>query len=196
MATPAKLNLKVYQGSTFTQVLRWESSTKVYVPITNITNSAPMVVTAVAHGIPVGWRAKITNAGGIVAVNTLDYNVVTGTTTNSVTFNQVNSVGFNAYTSGGILEYNQPVPVNNYIARMQIREKVTSTSPIYSMTTENGRIVFDNTYKTVTLSIPGATTTGFNFSTAVYALEFESTVTGEITTFIAGSITLVPEVVR
>ena len=35
MTSPVKLNFKVYQGSTFKEVLRWESSTKV----TALTNT-------------------------------------------------------------------------------------------------------------------------------------------------------------
>lgn len=61
MPSPIKLNLKVYQGATFREPLRWESSTKVYKPISGITKSAPIVINAVGHGIPVGWRTKVTN---------------------------------------------------------------------------------------------------------------------------------------
>ena len=53
MATPAKINFKVYQGSTFLEVLRWESALKAYRNITNITKSAPVVITSAAHAIPV-----------------------------------------------------------------------------------------------------------------------------------------------
>ena len=135
MASPIKLNLKIYQGSTFKQVLRWESATKVYVPITAITKSAPLVVTAPAHGIPVGWRARITNAGGMKEANLLDYQIVTSTTTDTVTFNQVNSLSFTPYTSGGVVEYNQPAPISGLTARMQIREKLTSSAVIHELTT-------------------------------------------------------------
>jgi hypothetical protein len=89
MSAPIKLNLKIYQGSTFKQVLRWESSTKVYVPITNISKNAPMVVTAPSHSIPLGWRAKITNAGGMKEANALDYQIATEITADTITFNQV-----------------------------------------------------------------------------------------------------------
>ena len=43
MATPTKVNFKIYQGGTFNEVLRWESATKGYAPITNIINAAPKV---------------------------------------------------------------------------------------------------------------------------------------------------------
>lgn len=130
MAAPIKLNLKIYQGSTFKQVLRWESATKVYVPITNISKGAPVVVTAANHAVPLGWRARVTNAGGMKEINQLDYNIVTQTTQDTVTFNQVNSLSFTAYTSGGVLEYNQPAPISGLTARMQIREKLANRKSV------------------------------------------------------------------
>jgi hypothetical protein len=195
MAAPIKLNLKLYQGSTFKQILRWESSTKVYVPITNITKSAPLVVTAASHAIPVGWRARVTNAGGMKEVNALDYQIATSTTSDTVTFNQVNSLGFTTYTSGGVLEYNQPVSLTGLVARMQIREKLGSPIVLHELTTQNGGVVFDNEYKTITITIPDNITAGFTFSSAVYTLEFED-LNGETSTFAKGNISLEKEVTR
>ena len=194
-AAPIKLNLKVYQGSTFKQVLRWESATKVYVPISQITKSAPItIVTSAPHGLPIGWRARVTNAGGMKEINALDYNVVTDTTIDTITFNQINSIGFTTYTSGGILEYNAPVELVGYTARMQIREKLTSDTVIYTLTTENAGIVFDNDLKTITLYIPDEATAEFNFSQAVYSLEF---VYGdEVIPFAGGNVSLQKEVTR
>ena len=95
MSAPAKLNFKVYQGSTFNEVLRWESSLKVYAPITTITRSAPLVITAPAHGIPVEWRVKFTNILGMTDLNSdTTYHQVSGTTEDTLTFNAVNSLGF------------------------------------------------------------------------------------------------------
>jgi len=196
MAAPIKLNLKVYQGSTFKQVLRWESSTKVYVPITNISRSAPVVITAPNHQIPLGWRARITNAGGMKEINQLDYQIATETTQDTVVFNQVNSLAYTAYTSGGILEYNKPVQLNSLTARMQIREKLNSPTVIHELTTQNSGIVFDNTLKTITLTISDSATTQFNFTSAVYLLEFVNTVSGEVYPFARGSVSLEREVTR
>ena len=194
MAAPIKLNLKIYQGSTFRQVLRWESATKIYVPITNITRSAPVVITAPNHQIPLGWRARVVNAGGMKEINSTEYNMVTSKTTDTVTFNQVNSLGFTAYTTGGVLEYNTPVDLANYTARMQIREKLTSDTVIHSLTTENGGIEFDNALKTITLLIPDETTTEFNFVSGVYSLELM--VGNEVISFASGNVALQREVTR
>jgi hypothetical protein len=194
MAAPIKLNLKIYQGSTFKQVLRWESSTKVYAPITNISKSAPVVITAPNHGIPLGWRARVTNAGGMKEINSVEYSTVTATTTDTVTFNQVNSLAFTTYTAGGVLEYNTPVDLANYTARMQLREKLISDTVIYTLTTENGGIVFDNELKTITLFIPASVTANFDFSSAVYGLELIHN--SEVLPFAGGTITLQREVTR
>jgi hypothetical protein len=194
MAAPIKLNLKVYQGSTFRQVLRWESSTKVYVPITNITRSAPVVITAPSHNLPLGWRARVTNAGGMKEINQLDYQTATEVTGSTVVFNQINSLAYTAYTGGGVLEYNTPVNLAGYTARMQIREKLASNVVVHTLTTENSGIVLDNNVKTITLTIPDEVTTLFSFASAVYGLELM--LGGEVIPFASGTLTLQREVTR
>lgn len=196
MAAPVKLNFKVYQGSTFREVLRWESSTKTYTPITAITKTAPVVVTATSHGMPAGWRAKITGVLGMKEINDSEtYRVATAVTSNTVTFNAVNATNYTAYTSGGILEYNTPVDLLNYTARMQIRSKLTSDAVILELTTANGGIVLDNTAKTITIVMSAVQTAALNFSTAVYSLELVLSGT-EVVPFCGGTLTLVPEVTR
>jgi hypothetical protein len=196
MAAPVKVNFKVYQGSTFEEVLRWETSTKVYKTITAIPKAAPMVVTAVGHGIPVGWRATINNVLGMKEVNSLGYITATGTTTDSVTFNAINAVGFTEYVSGGILEYNLPHDLVGYTARMQVREKLTSTTAVLELTTENSGIVIDAvTTKTITISIPAATTQTFGFKSAVYSIELISPL-GVVIPFVYGSLVLDQEITR
>jgi hypothetical protein len=79
---PAKINYKIYQGSTFKEVYRWESQTKVYVPIQSIAKSAPCVITTTtAHNVPVGWRFQVVGAGGMKEINSIGENhyVSTGT---------------------------------------------------------------------------------------------------------------------
>ena len=112
MQQPAKLNYKVYQGSTFRETYRWESQTKVYVPISAISKSAPCVITTEnPTDLPVGWRFRVTGVVGMKEINTPSedsYYIATSINQakTQVTINQVNSTGFGTYTSGGILEYN------------------------------------------------------------------------------------------
>ncbi len=195
MASPVKVNFKIYQGSTFREALRWESSTKVYKPISGITKSAPVEVSCVGHDIPIGWRAKITNVVGMKEINSSDtYHQVTDVLTDSFKINAINAVGYGDYTSGGIVEYNMPVDLTGVTARMHLREKLESAATILELTTENGGIIVNNTDKTITIFISATATAALNFTTAVYSLELVKS--GDVTPFIAGSISLVKEVTR
>jgi hypothetical protein len=195
VTSPVKLNLKIYQGSTFLQILRWESATKVYIPIFNITKSAPVVITAPEHSLPVGWRTKVTNVSGMKEINSTEtYHIVTDRTDDNVTLNQINSLAYSAYTSGGVLEYNQPVDLAGYTARMQIRAKLTSPDVIHELTTQNSGIILDNILKTITLTIPDEVTEQLNFVTGVYNLELIKE--GAVLNFATGNVTLQREVTR
>ena len=201
MQQPAKLNYKVYQGSTFQETYRWESQTKVYVPIQTISKSAPCVITTqTPTDLPVGWRFRVTGAGGMKEINTLsedNYYIATyiNQSKTQVTINQINSSSYTTYTSGGILEYNDWINLAPYNARMQIRETIDSPVVIYEASSAGGQIVLDNTHKTIILTIPASVTSGFVFETAVYSMELFKQ-TGEVTSFIEGNLVLVKEVTR
>lgn len=195
MSAPVKVNFKIYQGSTFKEVLRWESSTKVYKPISGITKSAPVEINAIGHGAPTGWRVKITNVLGMKEINSADtYNTISEVTADGFKINAINAVSFSDYTSGGIVEYNQPVDLAGLTAKMQIREKLDSSTYILELTTENGGIVLDNINKTITINISYEQTAALSFSSAVYSLEIMRG--AEVTPFINGTISLVKEVTR
>jgi hypothetical protein len=195
MTAPTKVNLRIYQGSTFEEVFRWESYTKVYKPITNITKTAPIVVTAASHGMPVGWRCKITDVSGMKEINSATtYHTVTSVDTNNLTINKVNAVAYSDYISGGIVEYNEPKSLAGLTARMQIRAKVTSTDDLLELTTENGMIIINDVNKTITITIPAVTTELLTFKSAVYSLELVDGLV--VTPFIYGNITLDTEITR
>lgn len=295
---PAKINYKIYQGSTFQETFRWESETKVYVPIQSITKAAPCVITTTTpHNLPVGWRFRVAGAGGMKEINSVgddayylstaytfvaptlineqeleeiylgnletwndlktadalnvaptirpwanlnpvdtyqlimsagqqisppvpsNFPVVLNTLNNSyltwqnaitanqattaaaqaavankVEINQVNSLGYSAYTSGGVVEFNQPVPLTGLAARMQIRESVDSPTVIHEATTQNNQIVLNNTTKTIQITLLANVTQNFTFSTAVYSLELYNG--NNVIPFINGNLTLVQEVTR
>lgn len=196
MSAPAKLNLTIYQGSTFSEVLRWESPTKVYKPITGITQAAPAILTVASHAVPNGWRVKVTNVVGMKEINSSDtYRKATVIGANSIELNEVNAVGYTAYTSGGILEYNLPIDMVGYTARMQIRAKLEDPTVLLELTTGvDARILINNTDKTITLTISAADTTALTWVTGVYSLEL---ITGStVTTLLTGNITVKKEITR
>jgi hypothetical protein len=195
MSSPAKLNLTIYQGSTFSEVLRWESPTKVYKNITGITQAAPAVVTSTSHGIPDSWRVKITNVVGMKEINSSDtYRKATLLSANTIELNEINAAGYTAYSSGGIIEYNLPVDLTGYTARMQIRAKLEDTTVLLELTTENGRISINNTTKTISLTISATDTAAITWLTGVYSLELVNG--GVVSTLIAGNVSVKKEVTR
>ena len=196
MQAPTKLNFKIYQGSTFQEVIRWESATKTYKTITNITQAAPCVITAAGHGMPVGWRFKVTNVGGMTDLNSSDnYQVASSVTTDTVTMNTVNSLGYKAYTTGGVIEYNTPVNLTGYTARMQIRAKITDTTLIDEFTTANSKISIDTNTYGIVIQVDATTTAAYTFSSGVYSLELVSPL-GVVTQLCSGTVTLIKEVTR
>ena len=200
---PAKLNYKIYQGSTFQEAYRWESQTKVYVPIQNISKSAPCLITTstIQHNLPVGWRFRVVGAGGMKEINSIgedSYYIFTQTANlplNTIEVNQVNSLMYSNYTTGGVVEYRKPTSLLGLKARMQIRRTVSSNDVIYQASSTTGEIVIHSTYQTITLTIPAAVTAGFNFTTAVYSIELYDN-SGTVIPFLTGSLTLVPEITR
>lgn len=195
--TPAKINYKIYQGSTFREVYRWESQTKQYANITAITKAAPCVITAPGHTLPVGWRVRVNGVGGMKEINMTaedSYYIATAVTTDTVTLNQVNSSTYSTYTSGGVIEWNFPIDLTGYTAKMQLRETVTDPVIIELTTTNNG-IIIDVARSTITVSMTSAQTAAFTFATAVYSMELTDP-SGNVNTFIQGNLTLIPEITR
>jgi hypothetical protein len=193
----------IKQGTTFSRVLRWESPTVVYKPITAIANSAPVSITSAAHNIPDGWRVNIQSVQGMKQLNALntppktsDYHKATVVDQNTITLNDVNSLGYGPYTSGGVVAYNQPIDLAGYTARMQIKGKIADTVSILSLTSSPAAgLVLDNTAKTITITISADQTALLTFKTAVYSLEMVS-LDGVVTEIMGGKITLEPEVTR
>lgn len=195
MAAPVKLNYKIYQGSTFKEVLRWESPTTIYKLVSNISKSAPAVITtSTPHFLPVGWRFKITDVVGMKEINsTTEHRVSVETTSTDITID-LNSFSYSAYVSGGVIEYKEPVDLTGYTGRMQIRETLESSEVILELTTENGGIVLDSVASTITISLSASQTEALTFESAVYSLEMVKS--GEVVQLVTGSLTLEKEVTR
>lgn len=198
--TPARVNLRIYQGSTFKETFRWESQTKAYVPISNISKAAPCVITTSnTHNIPAGWRFRVTDVVGMNQINQSSedqFYLANIVTSNGITINALNSTNFTTYTSGGIISYNVPVSLANFTALFQMRENINSTTVIKQLTSApNQGIVIDDNNKIITITISAADTTNFNFTSAVYGLELTSA-SGEVFPLLTGTVSLVREIVR
>lgn len=123
-------DLQFVQGKTFTLVLRWETEPIVYKAITAVSQTAPARMTVPGHGMPSGWRGAVTNVKGMTEINAAandvrdrDYTPGTVIDANTIDLNEVNAAGFKAYLSGGYWQYNTPVDITGYGARMAIKTK-------------------------------------------------------------------------
>lgn len=196
MSQPVKLNFKIYQGSTFNESFRCESSKKIYKAISNITQAAPAVVSSTNHAAKDGQRIKITNVGGMTEINSSDtYHLATVIDTNTVELNNINSIGYKPYISGGIIEYNELLDLTGCTARMQIREKLDSDTFIQELTTANNGIVIDTASSKISIYISAIDTANFTFGSAVYSLELVY-LDGTVKALLNGTLTLVKEVTR
>lgn len=195
-------NLVIEQGKTFSRTVRWESLPFIYKTITAITKASPVQITAIGHAIPDGWRAAVVSAGGMRQLNAKnwplrkeDFHPVTVLDANTVNFNGINSADFTTYTSGGALVYYTPVDLAGFTARMQVRASAAATATLLELTTENSRIVLDNTAKTITLTVDATTTAALAAITGVYDLELVSS-GGVVTEVLKGTMTIGAEVTR
>lgn len=88
-----------------------------------------------------------------------------------------------------------PVDLTGCTARMQVREKVESVSPLLSLTTENGGIALGGVAGTVTINISAEATAALTWKSGVYDLEIEFA-DGFVRRLLQGSVSVSPEVTR
>lgn len=191
-------DLTIHQGKTFQRVVRWEAPPLIYRPISAITQSAPVEITAATHGVPNGWRVAVTAAGGMDEINASsippkasDFHKATVIDANTIQLNEVVSSEYDPYTSGGSLVYWTPVTLTGVTARMTIKNR-PGGSVLHTMVSPTD-IAIDNTNKTISLSISATNTATFAKGSYVYDLEAQES-NGVVTLLLAGSITVVMEV--
>ena len=203
-------DLEIKQGKTYSLVLRWETEPIVYKPITAISlaNGAPRL-TVTGHGTPNGWRGAVTRVKGMTQINAKnspprasDYVTATVIDANTIELNSVtpcddSGTEWSDYVSGGFWQYNTPVDLAGYTARMKIKDKVGGT---LLASTEAGdsplnilSIATDNTAKTITLSIAATATDDITWTKGIYDLEMVSG-SGVVTTILSGKVDVTKEV--
>lgn len=203
-------DLEIKQGKTFSLVLRWETEPIVYKAITAISlaSGAPRL-TVTGHDTPNGWRGAVARVKGMTQINAKnspprasDYVTATVINANTIELNSVtpcddSGTEWPAYISGGFWQFNTPVDLVGYTARMKIKDKVGGT---VLASTEAGdsplnvlAIAIDNTAKTITLTIAATATDDFTWSKGVYELEMVSPA-DVVTSLISGAVTVAKEV--
>jgi hypothetical protein len=162
-----QIDFCVKKGETFQKRFFWSDGTLVSKPITAISQAAPMVVTAVAHGMVNSWRAAIASARGMIQANIQDYppkaadwKRISVVNANQVQFEEVNSADYDAYTSGGFLIYQNPVSLVGAVASLYVRD-APETGTIYETLTSSpsSGLIVDDTSKSITATLQTAALT-------------------------------------
>ena len=196
-------DIVIYQGKTFEQEVRWEEPPIVYVPITAITQAAPVSIEAPGHGLKSGWRAAVVSVKGMTAINAdddppkdRDYHIVTRIDDDTIEINDINSANFKPWLSGGYLQFNSPASLAGFEARMSIKNRVGGTELLRLDTTlvaPQPRIALDDTEHLITLTVAASDTASLTAVSGVYDLEMVSPV-GVVTLLMYGNVTIVKEV--
>lgn len=181
-------------GETFHPTLRWALSTITSVPVTGVSQAAPVVVTAPGHGLPNGWPAALVGVQGMTQINATryppkgeDWHKGTVMSASQVQFNDVSSTDFPAYTAGGFLVFNTPAPLAGVSAVMSIYDTADhSDAPIATLMTSNSGILVDPVAMTLT---PYMQTAGLTWQVGYYKLDVTDA-SGAITELMRGTITL------
>lgn len=209
MAEPKDLTIQ--QGKTFSLPVRWENGDLVVrKPITAISLAfgAPRLTVA-SHGLQAGWRTYVTRCQGMKQINAADipprdndYHPATVIDATTVELNDIDPVDDNgkewpAYTEGGFLNWNAPVDLTGYTARMKIKDKVGGTvlasTDVLDAPKNVLTIAIDSALKTITLSIAATDTDDFAWKTGVYDLEMVSA-SEVVTAILTGKVSVTREV--
>ena len=89
---------------------------------------------------------------------------------------------------------NSPIDLTGYAARMQIRQKVSSSVSL-ALTTDNGRITLGDAAGTITLGVSAADMEALPAGSYTYDLELIST-SGEVSRLLMGTFVVRSEVTR
>jgi hypothetical protein len=202
-------DLTIAQGKTYQQVFHWEEKPIVRKPITGISfaSGAPNIQ-VVGHGLVSGWGCAVKGVKGPTQLNAVnnplrktDYHEATVLDSDNIELNDVDPFDENgkiwpSWVSGGFLQYNTPVNLVGYTARMSLKDKVGGTElfrfdSVAGPTT--GLITLDNVAKTITLSATDAQTAALVARRDVDDLEMVSAL-GKVTAISTGVVTVSTEV--
>lgn len=88
-----------------------------------------------------------------------------------------------------------PVDLTGCTARMQVRAKIGASTPLLTLTTENGGISLGGTAGTINLLIDAEDTAALSWTSGVYDLEIVHP-GGQVRRLMYGSVVVSPEVTR
>lgn len=159
-----KLKLYARLGASSDIPLRLATGTLRFAAITAMTKSAPLRVTAVAHGLLDQWHVAVVDAKGMTELNAEDSNKirssefhrVTKVDTDNVDFDGISSLNFTAYKSGGALAFYEPMDLSGYTSARMDLKKVVDGDVELTANTANGLLTLDSATSTLWIHLTEA----------------------------------------
>lgn len=199
-------DLRIRKGKTFSHVLRYGAEPYVYKEITAITRTAPVRITAPAHGLVNGWPVAVVSVLGMKDINAEnsppkpgEYRPATVVDANTIEFNSVNAAGFKSYVSGGYLQYYTPVDLTGAMSRMVVKTKVDGeviASTVAAHITAGAlgiTVAMSNVDKTIGFVFSDEVTGQIAVKKCVFECEFEDSL-GDVHYLDSGEIEFVQEI--
>lgn len=172
-----KLDLCIRKGDTVRIPLRIETDLMTWAPITAITQTAPVQITAVAHGLPEEWKAAVVGVRGMKEINadslelSSAFKRATVVDVDTVEFNHIDASVFKPYVSGGHLVYYTPLDLTIYTeARMEVKDKVGGTQ-LAMFSTDDTTLELDNVNRTLWINMPATDSAALDFTQGVFDIE-------------------------
>jgi hypothetical protein len=132
----------------------------IYVPITAVSQTAPVRLTAPAHGLPDGWSFWIEGipATGPASLNRNRFSAQTPyqavfVDVDTIEINAVNGIGLPAYDGGGVLVYQEPVDITGATAVLVLRKDASTPAAV----TATGAV--DAVNSVIRFAVPAASVT-------------------------------------
>lgn len=174
-----KLSVCARLGASTRIVLRLETTNIRFTPITNITKSAPMRVTAPSHGLLDQWKVAIVDVIGMRQVNAVDSNAIRDKEfhlvdvidDNTVDFPAISSSSFSTYASGGSLAYYIPFDMSAYTsARADVKRSVGGPV-VLALSTETGTLEIDAGSSSLYINLDPSDLDGMECRSYVFDIE-------------------------
>ncbi|TLX54859.1 hypothetical protein DN824_20465 [Stutzerimonas nosocomialis] len=188
---PAKLDLCIAQGATYSKPLLLMQPDFAYRPIAAFLQTAPARLTVPGHGLPGDWPTWIEGVSRWGVINRdkerEPFRVAKVIDADTVEYNALNGIGNNA--AGGFLVYRLPVELAGARARMQVRDRAGAL--LLDLSTEAGGLVIGT--GRITLTLTAAQTAALTWTEGRYDLEVEFA-DGTVQRWAEGIATVRPEV--
>lgn len=188
---PACLPLRLVRGATYRDTRRLMQPPKEYRPLTGISPTAPVRLTAPGHGLVGDWIAWVTGTSGLPDLNRepprqLPHRVEV-IDADTLEINRLSAAGFNPAAGSGQLIYQPPVDLAGATARLTFRSQEEGGAELLVLVTGAG--VTTTAPGTLTVEIAAEDTAGISWTSAWYHLDIVFP-DGTVSRFFRGPVTV------